>query len=178
VPALASALALAACGSGHITSQAVVLNLNQIRAAVSKYDNVAAAVAAGYRPTPFCAKNPFGPGAAGIHYVNFSLFNRSSIDPLQPDQLLYQPGPNGTRTLVGVEYHEPDRGQAHPAVPGLGHMDGPAPALYPGDTTHFALHVWLFRTNPDGVFAPWNPNVQCDPRYYRVLSIAKAGGGR
>jgi len=26
---------------------------------------------------------------------------------------------------------------------------------------HYDLHVWLFRDNPNGQFAPFNPNVSC-----------------
>jgi hypothetical protein len=26
---------------------------------------------------------------------------------------------------------------------------------------HYDLHVWLFRDNPSGEFAPFNPNVSC-----------------
>jgi hypothetical protein len=25
----------------------------------------------------------------------------------------------------------------------------------------WALHVWTHRTNPRGLFAPWNPRVHC-----------------
>ena len=27
---------------------------------------------------------------------------------------------------------------------------------------HFDRHVWVFRDNPNGVYAPYNPNVSCD----------------
>jgi hypothetical protein len=26
---------------------------------------------------------------------------------------------------------------------------------------HYDLHVWLFDSNPAGVFAAWNPSVDC-----------------
>jgi hypothetical protein len=173
------ALAISACGSGRLSDQSTITSLAQIRAATAKYQDEKVALAAGFHPTPFCAVNPAGPGAAGIHYVNFALFNRKSVDPLKPDQLLYEPGPHGQRTLVGVEYHVPQANvQSHPSVPGLGHMDGPAPALYKGDSPHYALHLWTRRPNPDGVASPWNRNVRCDPAFYPILSIKKAGGGR
>jgi hypothetical protein len=28
---------------------------------------------------------------------------------------------------------------------------------------HYDLHVWLFKPNPAGVFASWNPRVHCPP---------------
>jgi hypothetical protein len=27
---------------------------------------------------------------------------------------------------------------------------------------HYDRHVWIYRTNPNGVFAPFNPAVTCD----------------
>ncbi len=35
-----------------------------------------------------------------------------------------------------------------------------APNRY-GIPAFYALHVWAWRSNPDGVFADWNPNVSC-----------------
>ena len=30
-----------------------------------------------------------------------------------------------------------------------------------GMPTHFDLHVWLWKRNPSGIFASWNPAVVC-----------------
>ncbi|MCW8107353.1 hypothetical protein OPS25_02410 [Alteromonas ponticola] len=30
-----------------------------------------------------------------------------------------------------------------------------------GFPPHYALHIWLFKHNPAGLFAPWNPRVKC-----------------
>jgi len=27
----------------------------------------------------------------------------------------------------------------------------------------WALHVWLYRENPTGIFSEWNPRVSCTP---------------
>jgi hypothetical protein len=40
-------------------------------------------------------------------------------------------------------------------------FQGPMPAHHPGMTTHYDLHVWLWKHNPTGMFAEWNPNVRC-----------------
>jgi hypothetical protein len=43
----------------------------------------------------------------------------------------------------------------------------PAPVLFgqsftPDDTFGvWALHVWTTRSNPSGLFSPWNPRVHC-----------------
>jgi hypothetical protein len=30
-----------------------------------------------------------------------------------------------------------------------------------GFTPHYDLHVWIWRENPSGTFAQWNPKVEC-----------------
>ena len=35
------------------------------------------------------------------------------------------------------------------------------PAHHPGQETHYDLHVWLWKHNPSGLFAEWNPSVTC-----------------
>lgn len=37
----------------------------------------------------------------------------------------------------------------------LGSVPGSTPA------EHYELHVWLWRNNPLGMFAPYNPKVSC-----------------
>jgi hypothetical protein len=31
----------------------------------------------------------------------------------------------------------------------------------PGMPVHYDLHVWLWKTNPSGLFNPWNPDLSC-----------------
>lgn len=69
--------------------------------------------------------------------------------------MLYEPRGNGTLHLVAAEYIVP-----------LG-LSATAPTLF-GQTFHrndgagiWALHLWLFKPNPSGLFADWNPNVDC-----------------
>lgn len=40
-------------------------------------------------------------------------------------------------------------------------FDGPMPGHETGMPVHYDLHVWLFRHNPDGLLAPFNPAVSC-----------------
>lgn len=73
----------------------------------------------------------------GYHHINFSRM-MAPIDPAKPSILLYAPDREGEMKHDG---------------PTLGHE--------PGMPIHYDLHVWLFKANPDGVFAPWNPRVTC-----------------
>ena len=67
---------------------------------------------------------------------------------------------------MGVEYFRADADQDlrtdadRPSL--FGHaFDGPMPGHEPGMPVHDDLHVWLFRANPDGQLAAWNPRVSC-----------------
>jgi hypothetical protein len=40
-------------------------------------------------------------------------------------------------------------------------FDGPMLGHEPGMPPHYDLHVWVWQANPEGIFAPFNPNVTC-----------------
>lgn|SRR5688572_2699385 len=96
-------------------------------------------------------------GAQGVHYLNPSLAADPAIDLLRPELLMYEPGPNGQMKFVGVDYVTP-----------LPNPPGTPPQLLGVDFAPlgaplnvWALHIWAWRPNPDGMFAMWNPNVSC-----------------
>jgi hypothetical protein len=101
-----------------------------------------------------CENRP-GEGPVGIVYVNFARLMDGIIDPHSPDALIYEPGKNGRPNLVGVEF----------AIP---HLPGQEPPKFLGATFQdeeefgvYALHVWVWRNNPNGLFAETNPRVSC-----------------
>ena len=102
----------------------------------------------------------------GHHYVNPPLLADSAIDPLRPEILLYVPRAGGGLELVGGEYSRADEDQNvttqadRPSLFGRA-FDGPMPGHAPAMPVHYDLHVWLFASNPSGVFAPWNPSRRC-----------------
>lgn len=139
--------------------------LAEIRAATARYHQVEAAIADGYASTVACAALP-GVGAMGIHYVNAALRDDADFDATHPEVLVYEPQKNGQLRLVAVEYlvWRANWDAAHPGTsPSLLGNDfyrsfGPAAHGLPD---HYELHAWLWRHNPDGMFAQWNPNVTC-----------------
>lgn len=98
-------------------------------------------------------------GGMGHHYVNWGeLFDGGSVDPLRPEALVYAPDATGTLRLVAVEYII--LGSDLPS-------SAQAPVLF-GEEFHFnagfglwALHAWVWKHNPEGTFADWNPMVSC-----------------
>jgi hypothetical protein len=143
---------------GQVTDPAALQQLAAVRQATAKYHNVNNALADGYLATEHCIAVP-GLGGMGYHYVNPNLLD-GTLDPLQPELLLYVPAGNGRLKLVAVEYMVPDIGQAHPALFGQP-FDGPMPGHEPGMPVHYDLHVWLWQANPNGIFTGFNPNVGC-----------------
>jgi hypothetical protein len=139
--------------------------LREVRRATRVYRNVAAAEAAGYVRTGECAQDPKY-GGMGYHYAHPRLENDGVLDPLRPEVLVYQPRANGTLRLGAVEYFEPDVDQDlatdsdRPSLFGVP-FDGPMLGHDSEMPIHYDLHVWLYRENPAGIFAAWNPNVHC-----------------
>ncbi len=123
----------------------------------AKYQDVGRALADGYEPMGGCVEVP-GLGGMGVHYVNFGLMD-TVVDQSHPEALLYVPAGDGFE-LVAFEYFAVYIGQSAPIL--FGHpMDGPMPGHEEGMPDHYDLHVWLWEHNPDGLFAPFNPNISC-----------------
>ena len=163
---LAAAIPLAAVASPGGGGSNVGRELAQVRQATAKYHNVRAAIADGYQPTDECVESPAG--GMGFHYVNPALMGDPALDPRRPEVLLYAPSGNGVK-LVGVEWiklfsHDPNAvppsGTPLPALFGQT-FEGWMPGHFPGMPWHAELHAWVWQANPKGVFAPFNPNVDC-----------------
>ena len=139
--------------------------LAQLRRLTAPYHNVDKAVAAGYPIEALCISNPTL-GAMGYHAVNFALRNDAEITLLKPDVLLYEKRPNGEFRLTGVEYlvrkstWDAANGGQNAAPPTLFGANLPL-SNHPPFGKHYELHVWIFKHNPSGMFATWNPRVSC-----------------
>jgi hypothetical protein len=138
---------------GSVASQ-----LAAVRALTAPFHDADAGIAAGwFAELSPCVEVP-GLGGMGFHYGNPGYIENGQWDAMQPEVLLYEPQRNGRLRLVGVEY----------IVPFVFHgPDEPAPMLF-GQEFHpnttlglWALHVWLWRNNPAGMFADFNPKVSC-----------------
>ncbi|MFC6566649.1 hypothetical protein [Actinoplanes utahensis] len=129
--------------------------------ATKRFQDVTLAEAAGYLPTEDCV-----PGM-GRHYVHPGLAADPAVDPTRPEVLLY----DRRRELLGIEFFKADTDGSlttdsdRPTLFGNrfdGPMTGhPVPHGAPPMPVHYDLHVWLYRSNPDGVLATVNPRVTC-----------------
>lgn len=151
-------------GAGAQSDHRIVQrDLFRARLATLKYVSVKRAVADGYAPTVECVASPAG--GMGMHYVNGPLVGDPAVNVTKPEVLLYEPTQWGPR-LIGVEYMTIDADQDlstdndRPSLFGVP-FDGPMLGHSPGMPIHYDLHVWLWRHNPSGMFAQFNPRVHC-----------------
>ena len=127
--------------------------LADLRAATAKYHDVEEAVADGYLPMGGCVALPTGP-AMGIHYVNMPKVLDGELSITEPEVLVYIPEPNGGLRLVAAEYMIPQA-----STPELPELFGRH--FHPGPMGTWTLHAWVWRNNPDGMFADFNPKLSC-----------------
>jgi phytoene dehydrogenase-like protein len=179
--ALALSAALAACqgdtrsteppmapafarSGGDATPITDATQLAALRKVTARFHSIEAAKQARYvtQITPCWAHH--SAGGMGYHYGNTDLFD-ATVDLLQPETVMYEPQAGGHMRLVGMEYIVPLDAWAA-ANHDLNDPTDVPQLLGQKFTRHsflpiFKLHIWLWRTNPSGMFADWNPKVSC-----------------
>ncbi|MET9701143.1 hypothetical protein ABZY31_30095 [Streptomyces sp. NPDC006529] len=144
----------------------VTVELARARLSSVPYLNERDAAAAGFVPDRYCVAAPDGAGALG--YPHFNHANDGSLDPRRPAALIYEDDGHGGRRLVALEWVVNDRDQDprtdedRPRLFGQA-FKGPLPGRFKGQAVHYALHVWLWKDNPAGRFATYNPKARCLP---------------
>jgi hypothetical protein len=166
-------------------------SLADVRRATAKYRDVKVALAEGYirDPANMCETAdmmglPAEKGAMGIHYFRPDMLGITSppnprvdgasthTDFRKPAILLYEPQHDGSLALIGVEnlvFAKAWKEAGHdvpPAFHGVAYdtmIDDPTTPIDEAHNfePHHDRHVWLYRENPNGVFAPFNPRVTC-----------------
>jgi hypothetical protein len=165
--------------------------LADVRRATERFQDVSVALAEGYIRDPFdlCDSAPMmgrpaALGAMGIHFFRPDLLGITAppsprvngvgthTDFRTPSILIYEPQADGRLELVAVEnlvFADAWRAAAHtepPAFHGVPYdrmVDDPATTVDEAHMfePHFDRHVWIYRENPNGVFAQFNPAVSC-----------------
>jgi hypothetical protein len=136
-------------------------DLATLYAAVVAFADVETASTAGYGPASGCMTSELG--AQGIHYARGDLMAEPLVLADEPQLLMYEPAADGSLRFLGVEYlvfqqawH--DAGHAERPVLFGQTFDLNETLL---DEPFYLLHVWIGQFNPSGVFANWNPLVDC-----------------
>lgn len=168
-------------------------SLAEVRKATERFQDVKVALAEGYLRDPMniCDSadmmgRPASLGAMGIHFFRPDLLgisgppnprvdgNGTHTDFRKPAILIYEPQTDGSLKLVAVEnlvfqksWHAAGN-KRPPSFHGVEYdtmQDNPATKVDEAHMfePHYDRHVWLYRPNPNGMFAQFNPNVSCKP---------------
>jgi len=166
-------------GTAGPTTQAeakvLAQQLTAAKTASAKYRNAAVARADGYVQV-----TQFIPGL-GLHMVNLGI-SQTTFDPSRPQVLLYEPRSSGGLRLVGIGYALQTLGDTSPEgfaggsdvwhfhrnlcfLPDGSVTIAPSAAACQAKSgffqarTAWLLHVWVWKSNPNGVFTETNPQV-------------------
>jgi hypothetical protein len=169
-------------------------SLEEVRALTERFRDVNVALAEGYQrdPLDLCDTaemmgQPAEYGVMGIHFARPDLLGITGppnprvtgtgthTDFRQPSILIYEPQADGSLKLVAVENlvfveaWEAAGNRGRPSFQGREFdlmADDPLTAVDEAHhfEPHYDLHVWLYRENPRGMFAQFNPNATC--RYH------------
>jgi hypothetical protein len=175
IPAVASAEEEATSHNHAAHAAGLANELAQVRAATARFHRVEEAVEAGYelgwvngsgvRIITGCVAHPTA-GAMGYHYINEELMSDLAVDPREPEALVYESAPDGGLKLVAVEWIVRGPQSNPPGVP----AGAPAPRVLgmdmhilvpPPGPAFYLMHAWIWKHNPAGMFADWNPEVTC-----------------
>lgn len=174
------------------TAHDVAGEIEKVRAATAKYNDINVALAEGYVPAPpgdcvTAAKEGLPPqwGGMGIHYINPKLLKITGAEPkvagegthtdfMNPGILLYEPMADGSMKLVGVEnlvfMHAWQRAgnQAPPMFAGRSYDTMADNAGTENDEAHHFephhdQHVYFAKSaNPRDQLNPFHPSVTCE----------------
>ena len=166
-------------------------DLALVRVATDRFRDVNVALSEGYvrDPMNLCDTaemmgRPAELGVMGIHYFRPDLLGITGppnprvngtgthTDFTRPSILIYEPQADGSLQLVAVENlvfiaaWEAAGNTARPTFMGREFdrmADDPSTAVDEAHMfePHYDLHVWLYRENPNGLFAQFNPNATC-----------------
>ena len=199
-------LALLSSLAGPVLAGPGEPDLAAVRSATERFRDVKVALAEGYIADPMniCETadmmgRPKQLGAMGIHYFRPDLLGITAppnprvdgtgthTDFNRPAILIYEPQADGSLALVAVEnlvfakaWHTAGN-QRPPSFHGVEYdsmKDDPATAIDEAHMfePHYDRHVWLYRDNPNGMFAQFNPNVTCAHGTTKMAGHGSHGG--
>jgi hypothetical protein len=181
---IAAALAAAAPAPGEP-------DIAALRAATARFRDVKVAVAEGYVAAPGGMCEDAGGmgedpalGGMGVHYFRPDRLgvtappnprvdgNGTHTDFSKPAILIYEPQPDGSLELVAVEnlvFEKAWKAAGHKAPPSFHGqpyermIDDPKTKIDEAHMfePHYDKHVWVWRDNPGGLYAQFNPKVSC-----------------
>jgi hypothetical protein len=136
--------------------------VDDLRRSTGRYHDLSAAIEDGFTPlsvdggsTAACVH-----GTAGGKGISYARGIDASLEPMQPEAMLYEVTPDGQHRLVAVEYVVPAEfvEDAEGNVVDLPEVHG-RPLQRLALLPLYVLPVWIWQDNPAGMFADLNPDV-------------------
>lgn len=149
---------------GDMLSKETAQLIHEVRMTTAQYHELDTALNAGYGKFLNCFTHGEDRGM-GQHYVQGDLVGDDILDPMQPEALVYESLGDGMQVLVAYEYlvfadaWDPDGEGREP--PTLFGQDFALKTNIPDTPPVWALHLWLWSHNPEGLFADYNPIIVC-----------------
>lgn len=146
-----------AMAPGETLSAEDEATIEEVRTIAAAFTDIDAARAAGYtnQYPEGCVESDAG--AQGFHFLNDALLD-GEVDLNTPELLMYEAQVDGSLQLVGVDYAIPfDQWTAAEPPQVMGR-----PMMRNEPLGVWAFHIWTHRDNPHGMFAAFNPAVNCD----------------
>jgi hypothetical protein len=131
--------------------------VQNVRTTADRFKDLAAAKSAGYAKQYPEGCIQTADGSQGFHYLNESLAD-DRVDLNTPELLMYEPKPDGSMELIGVDYMIPFDKWTAAEPPQILNR----PMMRNEPLKVWALHIWTHRDNPSGMFAAYNPAANCD----------------
>ena len=122
----------------------------------ARFHSVKVAERHGYEAFLDCFDSPTD-GGMGQHYVNMDLLGDGDLDARRPEAMVYEVKDDGRLKLVAVEWILPGDGSEDPPKLLGRHLH------YNSGLEVWVLHAWIWRYNPSGMFADYNPRVGACP---------------
>jgi hypothetical protein len=167
--------------------------LSEAKAATAVYRRPQRAEADEYAvppaPAPLheCIRAEDGHAAMGVHHIKAANLD-ATLDAGAPEVLVYEPTEEGKLRLVALEYvvfEDAWKAKHGDVTPQMAMHGAGTPRLFGRDLTYvgagnryelppfYQIHAWVWKHNPDGMFADHNPRVSC-PRSAAEESIIGA----
>lgn len=160
--AMAALAGLALPGASASSDQRGQAELSAARQFTAGLRTPAKATAAGWFDSGLpCFENPGSgddDGGMGLHWLRKGP-DGAVPDPAKPEALVFDPV---TKKLVAVEYvvlKDAWVGQQPPSLFGRSFTT----TTLPNGAVVYKLHAWLWKPNPNGMFADYNPRVSLCP---------------
>ena len=161
-------------GHGHASeahgadNAKVQRDLAQVRRVTARFHDLDAAIEAGYEPDGSTATEPGSSrlrrqphrGGDGLPLLQRELMAEDAVNLLEPEVLVYATGDDGELELVAVEWAARGPNSNPPGRPNRPPCSAEMHILVPAVGFHI-MHAWVWKPNPAGMFADWNPEVSC-----------------